>query len=411
MPRIPASLCIRCKGYKKLCGLPRCPILERFRAQVRAASRIKGRELEGYTPPTAIVGEEGYPKVRVFYMLPPSEPRERAWYFDAPREWAIRGESLDSIVQLRSSLVAAGLRVDVRNPFELYEKEISLAAVSEKPVASEAILRKPPIPRLKFDDVLKPVGPSSPAERVVVTENPRVPRPLEKLIWDDLLAAEGVVELYRRGLDVYNIQKALSLGLLGKSRNRRIVPTRWAITAVDDMVSNMLRSRVRHYKWLNHVEVRVWEHLGNKYVIVLMPGGGWFEWIEIWHPRSLWTRREVRPIVWRVTENPMGRVSDVDGGYSAARLAVLEYLDRIRRSADVVILREIMPSYYAPVGNWQIREGVRLAFSKGKPLVFDDVREALDYALNLLLVDPREIKAKSPILRGVKQTRITDFLG
>ena len=30
--RISAELCVRCKGYKRLCGLPYCPLMERFRA-------------------------------------------------------------------------------------------------------------------------------------------------------------------------------------------------------------------------------------------------------------------------------------------------------------------------------------------------------------------------------------------
>ncbi|MET1127811.1 MAG: Nre family DNA repair protein [Thermoproteota archaeon] len=409
MPSIPPSLCIRCKGYKLLCGLPRCPILERFRAQTLTSVRIRGRELEGYTPPSAIVGEWGYPRVRVYYMVPPGEDRGRAWFYDAPREWAARRVPLDSIVALRSSLVSATLELHVSDPWKLYEKEISLAAVSERPVDSEALLKKPPEPRLRFDGVTKPVGPASPAEKVVVAENPRVPRPLEKILWDDLRAEEAVLELYRRGIDVYTIQRAMSLGLLGRSRLRKLVPTRWAITAVDDAVSRELRRRVRGYRWLGRVEVRVGEYLGNRFVVVLYPGAGTFEWIEVWHPRSLWTGRSREPLVWRLVENPMGRAPDIDGGFSAARLAVLEHLDARRLSADAIILREILPSYYAPVGNWQIRENVRITMSK-EPVVFENLDEALRYALTLLSASPDVIKRRSPIFAGKRQTRLTEFV-
>ena len=410
MPRIPASLCVKCKGYKRLCGLPRCPLLERFRAQVAATQLVRGGELEGFTPPSAIVGEEGYPRLRVYYMVPPGVGRDRAWYYDAPRVWALRGESLDSILRLRSSLVAAMLPVRVDDPWALYEKEVSLAAVSEKPVSSEAELEKPPIPRLRFDDVIKPVGPSSPARRIVVEENPRPPRPLEKIIWDDVLAAEALGELYSKGVDVYYLQRALSLGLLGRKRTRRLVPTRWAITAVDDTVSRFLRKRLAGYQWIDRVEVYEWTHLGNHYVIVLYPGGGWFEWIEIWHPRTIWARGEGRPVVWRVTETPQGRVSAMDGGFSAARLAVLEYLAAIRRRADVLILREVYPSYYAPVGNWQIREGVKMALA-AKPVVFDDIGAGVEYALSRLRAGAGEARAKSPLLRGARQKRLTEYAG
>ncbi len=408
MPRIPASLCVKCKGYKRLCGLPRCPLLERYYAQVRAA-RLAGKgEVEGYTPPSAIVGEEGYPKVNVFYMVPPGTPRSHAYYYEAPREWALRGESLEAILRLRSSLVAGVVKVEAGDPWKLYEKELSLAAVSEKPVESEVVLEKPPQPRLRFDAVVKPVGPSSPAREVRIGENPRPPRPLEKLLWDDALAAEALWEAYRGGVDIYSLQRALSLGLLGRLRSRKLVPTRWAITAVDDTVSRLLRRRIKDYKPLDSVEVYEWEHLGNRYVIVLYPGGGWFEWIEVWHPFTPWTRGAGRPVVWRVTETPRGRVSAIDGGFSAARIAVLEYMEAVRRRADVLILREVYPSYYAPVGNWQIREGVRLALSS-KPIKFQDLGEAIAYALSKLKADQGILASKSPLLRGLKQRRLTDY--
>jgi hypothetical protein len=39
-------------------------------------------------------------------------------------------------------------------------------------------------------------------------------------------------------------------------------------------------------------------------------------------------------------------------------LGVLEYLNKKKIQAGVVILREIRPEYAIPVGVWQVREGV-----------------------------------------------------
>lgn len=408
MPRIPPELCTRCKGYKLLCGLTSCPILERFRVQTLATVRIRGRELEGYTPPSAIVGEQGYPRVRVYYMIPPGEEPERAWYYDSPREWAARREPLRSIISLRSSLVSAVINSPVNEPWRLYELELSLAAVSERPVDSEAVLRKPPIPRLRFDGITKPVGPSSPADRVRVVSNPRIPRPLEKLIWDDVKAYTAARILYDKGIDVYVIHRAMSLGLLGRTRARRLVPTRWAITAVDDIISGILRSRIRKYKWIDRVEVRMGEYLGNRFAVILYPGAGSFDWIEAWHPRGLWTRESSEPVVWHVHEDPLGNATEMDGGFSAARLAVLEHLDKRREAANAIIVREILPTYYAPVGNWHIREHIRLLMEK-PPRILDTLREAIDYVLSKLTIDPRILKSKVPILAGRRQSRLTDY--
>ncbi|MEM3963935.1 MAG: hypothetical protein QW492_11800, partial [Pyrobaculum sp.] len=39
-----------------LCGLPRCPIEERIRAVKSSLLKIRGREVFGATPPSAVVG-------------------------------------------------------------------------------------------------------------------------------------------------------------------------------------------------------------------------------------------------------------------------------------------------------------------------------------------------------------------
>lgn len=407
---IPASLCVRCKGYKRLCGLPRCPILERFQAQTIAASRVQGRELQGLTPPGVVVGEHGYPKVRVYYAIPPTRDPADASYREAAREWAERREPLRRILELRASTPTAAIEAPVTDPWRLYELEVTPAALSSRPVDSEARLARPLVPRLRFDGVTKPVGPSAPAESVAVTGSPSLPGKLESMIWDDAKAVDAVRELYESGVDVYTIQRAMSLGALGSLRRRRLVPTRWAITAVDDILAGILRGKLRGRPWIDGVEVYRAEYLGNRFTVILHPGPGRFEWVEAWHPRGLWTGTAREPTVWRVAEDDRGRATAVDGGFSAARTAVLEALEARGRRADVVIIREITPAYYAPVGNWHIRETVRAAMARD-PVRVGSLEEAVAYALSLLEADPGRVAAASPILRGVRQARITDYMG
>ncbi len=406
---IPASLCVRCKGYKRLCGLPRCPILERFQAQTLAATRIQGRELGGLTPPGAVVGEHGYPRVRVYYAIPPTRDPADAAYREAPREWASRRVPLRRIIELRASTPTAAFEAQVTDPWKLYESELTPAALSLRPVDSEARLARPPVPRLRFDGITKPVGPTAPAERIAVTGSPSLPRKLESLIWDDAKAIDAVRELYLSGVDVYTIQRAMSLGALGSLKRRRLVPTRWAITAVDDILAGILRERLKGRPWIEGVEVYRAEYLGNRFTVILHPGPGRFEWVEAWHPRGLWTSTARDPMVWRVAEDDRGKATAVDGGFSAARTAILEALAKRGRRADVVIIREITPAYYAPVGNWHIREAVRMAMERD-PLRMDSLEEAVAYALSLLEADPRKVASKSPTLRGVRQTKITDYM-
>ncbi len=398
MKRVPATLCARCKGGKLLCGLSACPLLERFRAEVRAFTRMPSTtRVYGATPPSLVVGERGYPRVAVMYNVPPGSFGEAAKIYDDPQGWWGR-LSLDEIVRLRSGLLASTLRVDARNPWVLYEKEISLATVSTRPVSSEALLEKPPKPSLRFDGVLKPVGLSAPARLVRVEENPKPPRRLEKAVWDDARAAEIIGELYFSGVDYYTIIRAMSAGLLGRLRARRLVPTRWAITAVDSIVGETLRKSVRENPLINEVELYRGEYLGNRFAVVLVPAAYGMEWVEVWHPSTLWTSGAREPVVIINREDWRGQWSYMDGGYIAARLAVLEHLYRRRRQAYAVIIREILPDYYAPVGNWHIRETVRRAL-QGRPEKYASIQEALDRAARLFKADLRGVLRSLKIVR------------
>ena len=64
---------------------------------------------------------------------------------------------------------------------------------------------------------------------------------IESAFYDgDLKASDAVVELYKKGVDSGSIHKVLSVGMLGLKKNRKLVPTRWSITAADDMISSRL---------------------------------------------------------------------------------------------------------------------------------------------------------------------------
>ena len=66
--------------------------------------------------------------------------------------------------------------------------------------------------------------------------------------------------------------------------------------------------------------------------------------------------------------------SNTSGGYYAARLPILEYLNKIQRQATVLAIRIETPSYWAALGVWVVRESVRKTMAKKIEL---DTRESL----------------------------------
>ncbi|WP_338601506.1 Nre family DNA repair protein [Sulfolobus tengchongensis] len=407
MHKIPAELCIKCKGHKNLCGLPFCPIMERFRGMISSLQKVRIdsssiKFVEGSTPPSAIVGEKGYPKVSLILNIPPSVYGEEARKYEDIKGWWGK-LSLGDIIKLRSSLVSSMTKVRVEKPIEYYNTEIPLAVISDTPVTSEAKLKTLEA-KLKFDGVILPRGPGGTAEEIKVKDNPKIPTKIDKLIFDDIKSVEAVLELYKNSIDYYKIIHALSFGLLGRKKNRRFVPTRWAITAVDSTIGKYLYDRIINYSEINEIEVYYASYLGNHFHVILYPSKFNAVWIEIWHPLSLWSKDLT---ISELKENFWGKYEYLDGGYMAARLGVLEYLEKIKRQAGIIIVREITEEYFAPVGNWHIRETVRNAMNNkiGK---YDSLLEAiaevnkrLKAQINLL-----ELRTINSLL---KQRSIYDF--
>ncbi len=377
LPGKPRDLCLRCKGYRNLCGLGYCPLLRGFRGKVKMISRINNTRVNGATPPSALVGEYGYPYVNVYIGLPPCIHGDEAKKYDDPSSWFLR-LGLGDIIELRSQLVYAKKKAKVNDPLMLYEKEIGLAALSRKPVDAEAELSGIPKPRLRLDPLLPPIGPTISARRIRVSGNPSLHPALEKLIWDDVRAEEAVWILHREGLDHYEIVRALSLGFIGTIRRRKLVPTRWSITAVDSIVAKMYLRTIHLSRPISDVLVYHAEYLYNKYTIILYPGRYSSEWIEVWMPNSLWNPH-AEPSILIIRDDYRGRPEKMDGGFLAARTPILGHLASTRRQAKVIILREVAPQYIYPVGNWQIRMTVAEALRRGPVLRNPTKKELLLY--------------------------------
>src|SRR2546426_5056712 len=133
-------------------------------------------------------------------------------------------------------------------------------AVGTSPADVEVGFSRKPHGRVVLDDNVQPFGPSAPLRRLDVGTL-KVDPNLDRAFSDtDLRAKEAVIDLYGRGTPVSKIQRAFSVGAFGIEKNRRFVPTRWSITAVDDTIGKQLRDRVHAFPLIN--EIRVYEAIG-----------------------------------------------------------------------------------------------------------------------------------------------------
>ena len=195
--------------------------------------------------------------------------------------------------------------------------------------------------------------------------------------------------------------------MLGLQKNRRLVPTRWSISATDDIISvNLIKSLVFHPQ-IDYYEVYKYSHLGNYYSVILIPDDTWsFEMKEVWFDKNgnLGMGMDFEDA------RGLDHYPSIAGAYFAARLGIAEYLSKRRRKAAAFALREIHSDYVMPVGVWQIREGIREALKKEKKQ-FESFQTALTFACLSLSTSSKEWIKGSKILQLHKeQKRITDFL-
>lgn len=334
--------CAECKG-KGLCGLPRCPIMSRFHAQLAIKPSM---DYQGSSP-SVFIGSFGYPDLQGGPLLINDS--------DNPLDWINRNLGMEDIVGIRARTIRgnAGLHQVAGNLKEI--------AISSIPLDVDISFAKPVSFSLNFDGTVAPVGLTGPVKHMDVIGSARVERAVDRITSDsDVMATDACIALMDADIDVYQITKLMTAGLLGK--RRKFVPTRWAITAVDDTLSIQLKKEISRFPPLEEIRLFDGEIYGNRILCILVPGDWKYEMIECWGKRTLWAGDEEVIVQDREGMNKKG-YSPISGAYYSARLAACEYLKNIRRCARVIVIRSISSDYWAPLGTWVIREATRKAMN------------------------------------------------
>lgn len=315
---------------------------------------------------------------------------------------------IGEIIRARSSLVRSETKVVIKeaeSPGSLLAL-MQQIALSAAPVSTEVSFSRPPRGRLVFDGVLSPSGPSGELEKMQITGNPVIPRKVDQIAEDrGASAAVAASELYACGIGTDHISRMLSLGLLG--RERKLVPTRWSITASDDMIGKHLKESVLDRPLVNDYYLYGGQYLGNHFEILLFPRSFSFELVEIWMARSVWAEEG---FIGGDREEATAKkeYSTLAGGYYAARLAVLEHLAGKGRQAAALAVREISEAYWAPLGVWVVREVARAAM-RSQPVRYSSLAEAMAEIERRIKTPAEKWRGEAQILARPVQRSLSEF--
>ena len=358
---------------------------------------FSSKEIEGSSPPSIFVGRYGYPKVAVGPMLPPVHGDTSI--LDMPEKWL--GKSLEEIVNFRLNLIRGIKKFSVNQTEGRLIESLQEIAMSSNPTDTEIQFVKPTSPVTSIDDQTAPFGPIGEIKTAKFSSS-HATMSIEKVYYDyDLKADDAIMKLYNSGIDISKIQKCLSIGMMGK--NRKLVPTKWSITATDSIISKSLMLKILDFEIIDSINIFSFEHLGNLFAVILFPHRWIFEMQEAWHDGISVGFGNDYEDAKGISHNP-----SIAGAFFAAKLAVAEYLIKKQKQAGILILREIQPTYAVPVGVWQIREGIREAMRQS-PLIVENIDDAIELSIKKMSVSKNEWIREGKMLKLLQQKVITDF--
>ncbi len=353
--------------------------------------------ISGSSPPSVFVGSYNYPKVFVGPMVPPIHGDTSL--LDNPERWT--GKSLEEIVNFRLNLIRGIQKVSVHQTEGRYIENLQEITMSSKPTDSDLEFTKTTSPNVSLDGESAPFGPIGEIKSAKFYGT-YATKSIEKTFYDkDLNAKDAVLHLYQSGIDISKIQKCFSIGMLGQKR--KLVPTKWSITATDDIISKSFTEEILDYPLIDSYKVFTYEHLGNLFSIVLFPHRWIYEMIEAWYSNGVLGFGSDFEDARGINHPPA-----IAGAYFAAKLGVTEYLAKNKIQSGVIILREIRPEYAIPVGVWQVREGVRSAMRQN-PVISETFDDALTLAAKKMSISKPEWLSKGNIMKLIRQKTLSDF--
>lgn len=357
--------CIKCKG-RGFCGRKFCAIATKIRSQ-KQLNRSAKQDFFGEAP-NVFIGQYGYPNLNVGILS-----TEHYEDHDAPLRWSASNAQIQQVIDLRTNLINSAFKANVRSHSDRFlelSREVSLAS---RPVDMELNLDRKPYFHLQFNQDNMPHGPRVNLKKAQITENPKIPNKIDRAVSDTDLKAADALSTLRKDFDEHYLTKVFSVGNLGIKTDRRLVPTRWSITAVDDIIGKDIIEKIKQHKHTDYLAY-FGGYLGNYYLILMFPNCWSYELFEtlVGEQNSFATDHEFY-------DGRKSYAESTAGGYYAARLAILEKLEKIKRQSSILAFRFITDEYWAPLGVWVVREATRKSMSS-QPIEFSSKELLLKYA-------------------------------
>ncbi len=313
------------------------------------SSKIKlTNEIEGY-PSGVIIGHKNYPNLKVHSI---SNSNIDSSFFKTAK---IIKLDYSKIIDLKSkNILGTTSNIKIQDINSRITNELRDIYKSKKLVDFSSKFEK----ELKFDKIIINkvagiIGSHNELKSLTANSNISTSKQIEKNITTDIKATQAVINLYEKGINESQIINLLAMGSFGINFNKKLVPTKWAISAYDQILEKYLFKELKQNKLIENYEVYEFNDKGNYFLIILFPefiSGETYECMSNWIGSDYFNN-----------ENKLDKEKpQISGAFYSNKLAIFEHLRKRKKQASFLSIRLIV-DYDIPLGVVFVRECVRQA--------------------------------------------------
>jgi hypothetical protein len=312
----------------------------------------ESRNLTVFSPPGVFLETAKYP-VLMAGVLASRQPSEFLTIFDHPDAW--QGLDREAILSMRKHLYRFVMPIDARemSPSSTIET-LQTLALSVSPVELEVDAPNLPPEDLRSVGALLPSSPVVRVQSLQLNSEPEISRVAKSVTEKDIPASDGIWKLLDYDYSLDFAVRLMAVGLLGRHKNRRMIPLKSAYKAVIDVFVNRAVMELIDAPSTEASRIYTRDLFGDRFTILMTPG----------EPRVDYVKLDMtRKPVSRGVSIESSRHPDLDAKTSV-------FADHARYSAYCALLAERSTSHVTVfhlsrntrnhvLGPWIARAGVK----------------------------------------------------
>ncbi len=316
-----------------------------------------------------IVGEKNYPFLATHNI---SNEDKKTSFFETGK---LVKKSYNEILPLKAkSILGSTQKNYIKKPKARIVEELRDIYKSKTAIEMQSSFEK----ELSFNKILSSkvagvMGSQNELTKLEAQENTKTSWKIEKFTQNDIKAREAIISLYEKGVSEHQIINLLALGSFGIEINRKLVPTKWAISAYDQTIDNYLYKKIQNYSAINQYEIYQDTDKGNDFIIILLPDTYSAEIVETWdlNATEVLSDKDRQETINHnniiIEQDYVGHNNKLGypepqcaGGYWATKSPINRFLDKRKKQASYISIRFI-DNYEIPLGVVFVRECARKA--------------------------------------------------